>query len=390
MPVSHLDELVEKRTQIADHLDTITGADDFDPDAAELRDLQEQAERLDRQIDQLQKAAELRAAGDAIAKRVGRPIDRATAVAPQDLGSALIESRGFQQWKRAGASGRAKLMEFDTRALITTASVPPEVNRVYAAAPAQQVTLLASMNRQMVSSGSVEIVSYPAADPLAGVVPEGTLKPEALLSVSVSTLTLDTLAHWVEATRQVIEDEARLRDFIANSLIRGVYDKAEAEAAAVIGAGAGYHTATGETMLQAIRVGIALVNSAGYRPSVVLMHPLDAASLDYEVYVGSNGNLAGQGSVWGVPVVPNGAIAEGTAYVADAMAAWHHYYRGSADLFVTDSDVNAVDFSSNFKRNILTFLAEYRAKSAVVRPEAVAECTVAAPAGTGALPKAKK
>jgi hypothetical protein len=34
---------------------------------------------------------------------------------------------------------------------------------------------------------------------------------------------------------------------------------------------------------------------------------------------------------------------------------------------------------SNFKRNILTALGEYRSVTHVVRPEAVAECTVAAP-----------
>jgi HK97 family phage major capsid protein len=377
MPATHLDTLVEKRQQITDHFATLTGSDDFDPDSAELRELQEQAERLDAQIKQVQAAAEMRASGDAIAKRIGTAPDKVMKDTG-NIGRALVDSRGFQAWKRAGATGRAKLMDLDVRALITTGEFPSTPDRVVAARQAQQTTLLSSINRQMVSTNSVEVIKYPSADPVAGDVPEGQLKPEAAFTITVETVNLITQAHWAEFTRQVAEDEPRFIDFINNSLLRGVYDKAEANAIAAVEGGTGYQTATGATMLESIRVGVALVNSAGFRPTVVLMNPLDAASLDYEVYVDSLGATAGQGAVWGVPVVPNGGIAEGTAYVADAMAAWHHYYRGTAELFVSDSDVG-IDGVSNFKRNILTALGEYRSVTHVVRPEAVAECTVAAP-----------
>lgn len=380
---SLLEELVENRAQISDSLEALTSAEDFDPNDPQIGELQGRAERIEAQISHVEKVSAMRQSADSIAHRIGRRVTRVPNVDdPDDLGAQVAGSAHFQAWKRNGASGRAKLLEFDTRALVTTVTVPSQKDRIYAASPAQQATLLASVNRIQVSSGSVEIVTYPAADPLAGKVPEGTLKPEAPFTIAVSTVTLDTLAHWIEATRQVIEDEARLRDFISNTLLRGVLDKAETEAAAAIGAGVGYATATADSMLKALRIGIAQVNSAGYRPSVILMNPLDAATLDYEVWQNGNGAPAGVGGVWGVPVVPNGTVPAGTAYVADGQVAWHHYYRGIADLFVSDSDVGPAG-ESNFKRNILTFLGEYRGKTVVVRPEAVSKATVTTPLGDG-------
>ncbi len=374
---SHLDELVEKRQQLSDDMDNIVQNEDFDPEGEEFRSLQANAEKLEKQIAAVSKSIELRAAADGLAHRMGR----ATPVAAsdgEDIGAQLIASERFQSWKRAGASGRAKLMEIPLRrALITTAQAPIRPDRVYAAAPAQQATLLSVLNRIQVSSGSVEVVTYPSADPLAGVVPEGTEKPEAALAISVSTVNLQTIAHWIEATRQVIEDENRLRDFISNSLLRGVTDKAEALGAAVIAGGTGYGLANAPTMIEAIRIAIAQVNSAGFRPTGILLNPLDAASLDYEVWSATNGGSGGSGSIWGTPVIPNGAIASGTAYVADFGVAFHHYFRGTADLFVSDSDVG-LDGISNFKRNIITFLAEYRAATAVIRPEACSKATAGA------------
>lgn len=375
---NHLDELLEKRQQLSDAMDAFVENDDFDPESEEFRSLQTNADRIEKQIEVVNAAAERRHAADQLANRMGRSVPVADSNGSDDIGQQLVQSERFQAWKRAGASGRAKLMEIPMRrALITTGT--PGLNiapdRVYATPPRQQVTLLSYLNKIQTSSGSVEVITYPSADPLAGVVTEGTLKPEAAFAFAVNPVNLVTIAHWVETTRQVIEDEQRLRDFLSNSLIRGVLDKAEAEAATTILGGVGYGNATdSESMLRAIRIAIAQVYDAGYTPTGVLLNPLDAASLDFDVWTATNGS-AMSGSIWGVPVIPNGAIPAGSAYVADFGVAFHHYYRGSADLFVSDSDVG-VDGVSNFKRNILTFLAEYRAKTAVIRPEAVSVASV--------------
>lgn len=373
---SHLDELIEKRQQISDNLDTMVQGD-FNPEGDEFKGLQREAEDLEKRIEAVKKSIDLRTSANSLAHRMGSGPLVPTANSEMDLGSQLIQSEQFKIWKRSGAAGRAHLMEIPIgRALIDTSSISQPKDRIYAAQPAQQTSLLNTINKIQTSNGAVEVITYPAADPLAGIVAEGAQKPEATFTFGVTTFNLQTLAHWVEATRQIIEDEVRLRDFLSNSLLRGVMDKAESEAAGVVTGGT-YQTASSDSMLHALRIGIAYVNDAGYRPNAILLNPLDAADLDYEVWSGTNGG-GGAGSVWGTPVVANSAIAAGSAFVADFNVAFHHYYRGTADLFVTDSDVGMVAAApvSNFKRNVLTFLAEYRCKTALIRPEAVVEVSV--------------
>lgn len=372
---SHLEELLEKRQQVSDHLESLLADSSFDPDSSELAEQQRSAELIERQIAAVQKGIELRASADQLAQRLGRP--PATMTADGDIGSALLASETFRAWKRAGASGRAKLMEIPLRrALITTADIPPSVDRVNSSAPGLRTPLLDLTNRQQVSSGAVEVVSWGFPPPVAGIVAEGALKPEAALVVDVATVNLQTAAHWAETTRQVVEDEPRLRDFVSNSLIAGVSRKFEAAAAAVIEGGTGYATATAPTLMEALRVGVALVGQAGYTPTGILMNALDAASLDFWIWDNSGG-LAQGGRAWGLPIVTSPEIDAGTAFVADFNTAFHHYYRGAIDLFVTDSDVGPAG-ESNFKRNILTWLAEGRGVTALIRPDAVAKASVGA------------
>jgi Phage capsid family len=391
MPVKdHIQGLIEKRQQIADDLETLISGEDYDPDGPageEFRSLQTEALAIDKRVEHGREVAELRAKGSALVQRSGAYPD--TDIDPSgDIGAQLIASPTFKSWKRAGATGRAKLMEIPMRrALITSATIPPTSSRVNAPEPAIRNLLLNALTKIQVATGSVDVLKYGPATG-AGVVAEGALKPEGILAPTVTPQTVPTIAAWAEAVRQVIEDETRLRDFITNSLMRGVYAKVESEAADVIEGGTGYQTATGDNGMSAIRNGVALVQSAGWSPNAILLNPLDAAAVDYDVWNNTSGQSS---SVWGLQVIASPAIAAGTGFVADFSAAFQHYYRGAADVFVSDSDVGT-DGISNFKRNIITFLVEYRGLTVVVRPDAVAKVTVTTPpiaqaAGRGGTPQ---
>lgn len=380
MPRTLLDELVEKRQQISDALDAYVATDDFDPDGADFKDLQARAEKADGQISAVSRSMELRSSADQLALRMGTSTPVADTHSTRDIGEQLVTSERFQAWKRSGAVGRAKLIEIPMRrTLIDTGSVPATPSRVYAEQAAFGTPLLNAFNRIQVSSGSVDVVTY-GVPPEAGIVAEGAQKPEAALVIDVTPVTLQTIAHWVETTRQVVEDEPRLRDFISNSLLRGLQAKLETEAAGKVTGGSYGTPLTGTNAVEALAKGVAQVTMQGFRPNAILMNAMDAASLDYTIW-DNTGGLSGGGRIWGVPIIPSGDIAAGAAFVGDWQAAAHHYYRASADLYVTDSDVGIVATAavSNFKRNVLTWLAEIRAVSAIVQPLAVAEVTI----GTG-------
>lgn len=372
---SHLDELIEKRQQVTDDMEGLVTSPDFDPDGDAFSSLQRSGEQLDKQIEHVEKTRQNRMAADQWHKLSGRGPAQMDPRAMEDVGQALVTSESFQRWKRAGASGRAKLLEVPLqRALITTADLPSTNDRVYANGPVLPTPLLNVLNRQQVSSGAVDVVTYGAA-PDAAIVAEGALKPEAALTIDVVTKNLVTLAHWAETSRQAVEDESRLRDFVSNSLLRGVYGKAETEAATAIQNGTYDAAQSPDSLMKAIRLGVALVQDKGYTPNAVLVNPLDAAELDFFVWDNTGGQSQ---SVWGLSVVASSKITAGSAFVGDFAAGVHHYYRASAEIFVTDSDVGAAG-ESNFKRNILTWLGEMRAVTAVVRADAIAEASVGTP-----------
>jgi HK97 family phage major capsid protein len=211
-------------------------------------------------------------------------------------------------------------------------------------------------------------VTYPAAAPLAGVVAEGEAKPEATLTATVTPYSLETIAHWVQATRQLLEDSAAVRSFIESSLRRGVLDKIEATIAAAIGA-ATLPTATGADLISAIRVGVADVEDAGYTPNAIVLNPQDYAALDIAVMGGTLLGPTVRPSYWGLPVVASSAQTAGTALVGDFTAGVQLLQRTGVSLYISDSH------ASTFTSNIFTLLAEARVKAIVGQPSAVVECS---------------
>ena len=97
-----------------------------------------------------------------------------------------------------------------------------------------------------VSSGVVDWVEV-GGDPVAAVVAEGAAKPEAAFTLTPQTASLDTLAHWVQITRQALEDAAYIRSLLEGKLRRGLLAKAEADMAAAIDASTAVQTATTST-----------------------------------------------------------------------------------------------------------------------------------------------
>lgn len=370
-------ELTEQRAQLADYLDQLASADDFAPDSSEWTETKTRGEHLDKRIMALREAEEQRVA----ASRLRDMLTRAPAAQgkmTQDVGEQIMRAESWRTYLRNGASGRAHLLELelDRRAVLTTSFLPAVPERITAAPPAQQTPLLDVLANVQVSSGSVQLLTYPAAAPLAGVVPEGTPKPEATISTTPSTITLETLAHWIEVTRQAIADEAMVRDLISGNLMRGVYDKAESQAANTIQGGT-YATVAGEDMIESLRLGVAQVATAGFTPNAALINPQDWAKLDMAIWGTAGAFPTISGSLFGVRLISSGAITAGTAFVGDFNAGAKFLYTGAAQLYVSDSDVGIVAAAavSNFKRNVLTFLAEMTCKTAIVQPAAIAECT---------------
>jgi len=355
-----------------------------DPETSEVKRIQERCAQIDDRLSTFAGAQESSVRYADLISRIGGPkAEERTPDSPEstDIAGAFIESRAYQDWARGGmkSSGTVEIpaiSPLEMRAPILTGTSPgsvfmPPKEKHYAAAPQDQRPLTSLVGKVAVSSNVIDWVTYPAAAPLAAVVAEGAAKPEATLTATLTPVSLETVAHYVQASRQALEDSAALRSFIEGNLTRGVADKIEAQiAAAVAAAAASIPDAVDATsLLGAIRVGIGKVQAAGFTPNAIAMNPTDYAAIDVGVMGGTmNGPVMNQ-TYWGLPVVPIGALAAGKAIVGNFTDGVTLLTRTGVSLYVSDSH------GDTFLSNVFTLLAEARAKSLVGQPSALCECT---------------
>ena len=360
-------------------------SDDYDPNSDALKQLEQRATKRDAQIEHLTKTYEAQRAADAVdgrlvkAERARERQSGTTVQARESWGDQFVSSDQFRDYRGRGSSGIVEIQAGDiqSRALptgladLTAAGLTLGKTTVDLQPPTPPTPLLDAISKVPVSNNAIEFVSWAKVAGGAAVVPEKGAKPPAEWAPSVTSDTLDTIAVYTQLTRQLIEDMPSVRSYIDGELVRDVILKEEQQAAAALAA-AVLPTAQGEDLLAAIRVGIAEVQEAGYSPNAVLMNPADWAALDVAVMSSTLVGPMVRQSFWGVTPIPSSAQPAGTAIVGDFKTAITQWYRSAVGLYITDSHADT------FLSNVFTLLAERRALTAVVRPQALVEVSAVA------------
>ena len=367
--------MIEKRNAAADHIDEINAELAENPENAELAErageIVAEVEALDERIATFVKNTESRARFESMVS--GLKIKKEKEITMSECrtaGELFVGSDEFRAYN-GGTSGRVNV---ELRAPINTTDEPGSAwvrpDRLVAPSARFATPLLDAFNRILVSSNSIEWVTTGLA-PEAEIVAEGDPKPEATLVSSLEVINLDTVAHWVSATRQVLEDSPALRSYIDSQLMQGVYKKMDAIAGAAL-TGATLPTAEGADLISAVRVGIGTVQEAGFSPSLVVMNPADYAAMDVDMLSKTLDGDRIRGTYWGLEVVASSQVTAGTAYVGDFAAGTAFFDRNVASVYVTDSH------ASNFTSNIITILGEARGAAVISNVNAFAECSVGA------------
>lgn len=241
-------------------------------------------------------------------------------------------------------------------------------------------------------NGETEVPGH-GARPVA----EKAVKPKSNLKFALKSVNVQTIAHWIPATRQVIADASQLRTYIDGRLLYGLM--LEEEEQILYGDGAspnlqgilthpGIQTfkwsdgVTGDTQVDAIRRGIAKARVAEYPVDGIVLHPNDWTNIELlkgsdEHYIWVQVPVGGAMQLWRVPVVETTAIQEGDV----ALGAWRLgatlWDREEGNIRVGEPD----DF---FYRNQVAILAEERIALSIFRPEAFVKVSLdAAPAPAG-------
>jgi HK97 family phage major capsid protein len=261
--------------------------------------------------------------------------------------------------------------------------------------PEQELRIRDLLNVQTTTSNALEYVEETGFTNNAAPVVEGSLKPQSDLTFDVKTATVKTIAHWVPATRQILDDAAQLRSYIDNRLTYGL--KLIEEQQLLYGDGTGENlqglmtnadvqtnntVAEGDTKIDHLRRSMTKSILAGYPVTGMVLNPLDWE--DIELMKGSDGHYVwisvtegGTPRIFRVPVVQTPAMVESEFLLGAFGIGATLWDREQANVRVSESHA---DF---FARNMVAILAEERLALTTYRPESFVKGGFAA-AGAGA------
>ncbi|MEX2353493.1 MAG: phage major capsid protein, partial [Gammaproteobacteria bacterium] len=239
--------------------------------------------------------------------------------------------------------------------------------------------------RQPVSSNKIDFPRESSWTNDAAEAEEGASKPESDLEFELIEQPVRTLAHWIKASKQALDDSPWLQSYMIERMLHGARKKLQSQI--INGDGTspnlsgitdtGNHTAftptTGDNALDSLNRAKYAVINADYSPNFILMNPADVGAIERlktsteEAYLLSNGDARTyveqglRGTIWGLPVVATNDLTSGKFILGDREAMLL-LMRQDAEFLLSESD------DKNVQENKLTLRAEMRAGLATLLP----------------------
>ncbi|MBY0361187.1 MAG: phage major capsid protein [Phreatobacter sp.] len=234
-----------------------------------------------------------------------------------------------------------------------------------------------------ISTGSVEYPRQTERPSGADTVTEGNLKPESAMSFDLVTVASKVIAHWIPASRQILEDVPQLAGIIDSELRYGLAVKEDSQL--LYGSGTGPNltgmvtaatayaapmTIAAATMIDQIALAILQTGLADLPADGIVLHPSDwmrmrlAKNGQGDYILGAPGANV-EPRLFGLPVVPTTSMQVDKFLVGNFRAAATLYDRWAARVEV------ATEHADFFVRNLVAILAEERLALAIKRPTAL-------------------
>jgi HK97 family phage major capsid protein len=211
---------------------------------------------------------------------------------------------------------------------------------------------------------------------------ENVTKPESAITFTLVSAPVVTLAHFIPASLQVLDDSASLASHINGRLMYGLKLKEETQILSGTGSnhqlnglitqGTAYVPTSPQLTneIDIIRHAIKQAHVAEYMPDFLVLNPSDWYDIEVkhvgtsdDRYVVGNPNNMMVNRLWGLQVVVTNSITAGTFLLGSSMGAE-----------IKDRQMAAVEASredsTNFQKNMVTIRAEERLTLCVYRTEA--------------------
>lgn len=252
--------------------------------------------------------------------------------------------------------------------------IRPERQPEIVGIPRQQLRVRDLLTPGQTESNSIEYAYQTVRTNNAGPVAEGAQKPESNYGWDVANAPVRTIAHWVPASRQAMDDVPQLESLIDGELRYGLDDAEDAQL--LLGDGTGQNVLglytqaptyvqptgvaiTGETRIDRLRLAILMVELADYAPDGMVLHPTQWTNIELTKdaaggYVFANPQGLASNTLWGRPVVSTKRIGTGNFLVGAFKLAAQIFDRMDTEVRISDQD------RDNFIKNMLTIRAEKR------------------------------
>ena len=316
----------------------------------------------------------------------------------KSLGELFIEDERVKSFLgQAQPRGR---VDMQTKATITTATTDAAGSAGDLVVPTRLPGIVAPNDRRLtirdlitpgqMDGNTLEYVRETGFVNNAGMVAETARKPESDIKFDLVSLTAKVIAHYVKASRQILDDAAQLRTYIDGRLRYGLGFREEAQLLNGDGTGqnllgirpqatpyAAPFVLADATPIDTLRLAMLQAALAEYPATGHVLNPIDWARIETQKdaegrYIIGNPQGTIAPTLWGLPVVATQAMSPGDFLTGAFRLGAQLFDRWQARVEI------ATENEDDFVKNLVTMLCEERLALAVYRPEAFIDGTLPA------------
>lgn len=318
----------------------------------------------------------------------------------KSLGGQVIEAKGFKEWHGQNRGGGcdiaidvdpsdflAKAARFETignKALMTTAAgFAPESIRLpgFVEAPTRPIQLLDILPMGRTNQAAVPYMEETTRTHAAAERAEGGTFAESEFAFTEKSVPVVKVTDSVPVTDEQLEDVALIESYINGRLAFGLRQRLDAQCLAGNGTSPNMRGILNTAGIQTLAKGADPVMDALYKamtnvrligramPTHHNIHPLDWQGIRLTrtadgIYIFGNPSESGPERLWGLPVIQNDALTEGTALVGSFEPAWIMLFERRG------VDIQVGYVGTQFGEGKRTVRADMRAALQVARPAA--------------------
>jgi HK97 family phage major capsid protein len=248
--------------------------------------------------------------------------------------------------------------------------------------PQRRMTVRDLLTPGRTANNAIQYVVETGFTNLARVVSEGTTKPESTIAFDLVTRSVATIAHFMLASKQILDDAPMLESHIDGRLRYGLAYVEEQQLLNGDGTGTNLHgivpqatayaapfTPTAVTMIDKVRLAILQSELAEFPATGTVMNPIDWTRIELTKdaenrYIFAQPQTVATPRLWNRPVVATQALDPDEFLTGAFLLGAQVFDREDANVELSTED------SDNFRKNLVTIRAEERLVLAVYRPEA--------------------